>query len=267
MDKLLDIKIIKLFYYEKSAKLPKEYLNLLETLIETKHNAPKDSLERINAKEALKIQIGKGIKSIPTRTAVLIEDNNIATKFTKLEPDGFRARISHAYKDVVLYPQVSIRCQAAERLHIMRVIEDLLNENALILNIDTDGIIYKEDSFKINKLDSYFEALNEEIKEKYDRIKGVGCWDSEGTFTQFMGFNLKQYLLKNQSNEIKTTIAGCARKIANADFDEIEKDQKLVVEKGQKVKVLNKEKHFILKEEIDFTIDRSVNQFKLGVID
>lgn len=266
MDKFLDARVKKFFYYEKSAKLPKEYLNLLETLIETKHNAPKDSLERINAKEALKIQIGKGIKSIPTRTAILTEGNNIATKLIKLVPDGFKNKIRSAYNNVILYPQVSIRCQAAERLHIMRVIEDLLNENALILNIDTDGIVYKEDPLKVNKLDSYFEALNEEIKEKYDRIEGVGCWDSEGTFTQFMGFNLKQYLLKNQNGEVKSAIAGCAKKIVNADFDEIEKNQKLVVPRGQKVIINDKKNHFVLREEIDFTIDRSVNQFKLGVI-
>lgn len=265
MEKLLDIKVLRLYYYEKSDYLPKEYLNLLEELIQTKHNAPADSLERLNAKEALKIQIGKGIKTVATRKAVLTEDNNIASKLSKLEPDGFKQRFQKLYKDIILYPQVSIRCQAAERLHIMEVVETLLNENALILNIDTDGIIYKEDAFKVNKLDFYFEALNNQIKEQYDGIEGVGCWDSQGTFIEFMGFNLKQYLLKTDKGEVKSTIAGCGRKIKQADFDEIEAQQKLVVPKGQKVVVSDKENHFILREEIDFTIDRNVNFFNLGL--
>lgn len=233
------------------ANCPKPIVKQLEGLITNKHLAPADSIEKLRAKEALKIQIGKGIANLPL-FGVEIEDNELKTKAIGLHDADLKNRLYNRYKNIMLSPQISLRCQAYERLHIMKVVRDLMEMECEIYNVDTDGIIYQDFS---GKSQPYFERLNENIKETYELCDFmVGQWDMEHQFKNFMSFGKKEYIGQELDDSICSTLAGCNRKLDVFNFKVAEETGKVVVPGGRTVIDIDIKKGRIVKASEDFVL-------------
>lgn len=257
VSKIIDIKVEHLYYYEESGKLPKAYCKAIEGLITNKHLAPAGSIEKLRAKEALKIQIGKGIANLPL-FGVEVEDNELKTKAIGLNDADLKSRLYNRYKNIMLSPQISLRCQAYERLHIVKVVRDLMEMECEIYNVDTDGIIYQDFS---GKSQSYFKKLNENIKETYELCDFmVGQWDMEHQFKNFMSFGKKEYVGQELDGTICSTLAGCNRKLDVFNFKVAEETGEVVVPGGRTVIDIDVKKGRIVKASEDFVLKLFSNE-------
>lgn len=270
MDKVLKIKVQRLYVYPESKALPAQYLDCIKSLIIDKHCKEKGTLEQVRAKEALKIQIGKSIRSLNLLSLYIDENNDIQNEPEGLNDITVKRKLYVSYQNIFLPPQVGLRCQAAERYHILKVERDLTEMGCEIFNIDTDGIIYQDmfgDSVE------YFKKINKEINEKFKiEVDGkdlnVGVWDLNGFYKKFMSLGKKMYVGETYEGEVKSTIAGCCRKLDEFDFEKVELEQRVEIEEGRievKIDTVNKrvirtkEKFEKIKEEkID---ENSVEEF------
>lgn len=245
MDQVLDIQVQRLYVYPESKALPAQYLNCIKSLIIDKHCKEKGTLEQIRAKEALKIQIGKSIRSLNLMDLYIDKNNDIQNEPQSLNDISVKRKLYTSYKNIFLPPQVGLRCQAAERFHILKVERDLTEMGCEIFNIDTDGIIYQDmfgDSVE------YFKKINKEINEKFKiEVEGkdlnVGVWDLNGFYKKFMSLGKKMYVGETYEGEVKSTIAGCCKKLDEFDFEKVELEQKVEIEEGRievKIDTVNK---------------------------
>ena len=269
MKRILDFKVQLLYVYPESDALPAQYLDCIKSLIIDKHCKEKGTLEQLRAKEALKIQIGKSIRSLNLMKLYIDDDNEIQNEPEGLNDISVKRKLYVSYKNIFLPPQVGLRCQAAERYHILKVERDLTKMGCEIFNIDTDGIIYQDmfgDSVE------YFKKINKEINEKFKiEVDGqdlnVGVWDLNGFYKRFMSLGKKMYVGETYEGEIKSTIAGCCKKLDEFDFEKVEADQKVEIEEGRievKIDTVNRKvirsKVMFEKKKGDETIENLVEE-------
>ena len=227
-----------LWRYEKQDKLPEEYLNALKELIKTKHLSEEGSIEKLRAKEALKIQIGKGLSTVFYSDKWNVEELNKgilkSEEIVYKNEKEMQEVIERSYSKRILTPQISIRCQQAEFLHITKVVKKLLELNCEILNVDTDGIIYI-DKENLPAL-TYFQELNKRIEEKFkfEDFK-VGIWDIETTAKEFISYGKKQYVLNDFEDKKTIHISGCCNvePLRERKMEELAEDE-VVIPKGSK---------------------------------
>lgn len=228
-----------LWRYEKQDMLPEAYLNALKELIKTKHLSEDGSIEKLRAKEALKIQIGKGLSTVFHSEKWDVEelDNGHLKKKEVIyrNEDEMYAAIEKSYSKRILTPQISVRCQQAEFLHITKVVKKLLELNCEILNVDTDGIIYI-DKENLPAL-TYFQELNKRIEEKFkfEDFK-VGIWDIETTAKEFISYGKKQYVLNDFEDNKTIHLAGCCNvePLREMSMEELAEDE-VIIPKGLKI--------------------------------
>lgn len=254
---LSGVKIKSIFYYKKKGKLPEEYLEAISKLIIDKHTEPAGSIKRLRAKECLKIQIGKGIGNIHYPFKFNSKKLNEGLKEREFVPvEDWNKLIENSFKRRCLTPQISVRCQQHEFLHILRVIKKLYSFNCEILNVDTDGIIYI-DKDNMPALD-WIIQLNKEIEKKLpENLKEfkVGIWDLEDTYKEFISFGKKQYVLNNFIDEKTIHIAGCCNtsSLETIEMKAIGKNS-IVIPRGQRV--LTRGLQGIDRETIDFVLKK-----------
>lgn len=268
--RILEFRVEELYTYPEKCALPAQYLDCIKSLIIDKHCKEKGTLEQLRAKEALKIQIGKSIRSLNLMNLYITEDNKIENEMKGLNDISVKRKLYTSYKNIFLPPQVGLRCQAAERYHILKVERDMTEMGCEIFNIDTDGIIY-QDMFG-NSIE-YFKKINKEINEKFKiEVDGkdlnVGVWDLNGFYKKFMSLGKKMYVGETYEGEVKSTIAGCCRKLDVFDFEKVELEQRVEIEEGRiEVKIDTANKRVIRtkvafeKKKEEETNENSVEEF------
>ena len=262
--RILEFRVEELYTYPEKRALPAQYLDCIKSLIIDKHCKEKGTLEQLRAKEALKIQIGKSIRGLNLMNLYITEDNKIENEMKGLNDISVKRKLYTSYKNVFLPPQVGLRCQAAERYHILKVERDLTEMGCEIFNIDTDGIIY-QDMFG-NSIE-YFKKINKEINEKFKiEVEGkdlnVGVWDLNGFYKKFMSLGKKMYVGETYEGEVKSTIAGCCRKLDEFDFEKVELEQRVEIEEGRiEVKIDTVNKRVIrTKEKFEKTKEEKIDE-------
>jgi hypothetical protein len=113
----------------------------------------------------------------------------------------------------------------------------------------------------------YFKKINKEINEKFKiEVDGkdlnVGVWDLNGFYKKFMSLGKKMYVGETYEGEVKSTIAGCCRKLDKFDFEKVELEQRVEIEEGRiEVKIDTVNKRVIrTKEKFEKTKEEKIDE-------